>query len=488
MDQPKDSVLIRTTYFQARALPLRPQSRLIGRIRPTTRRSSSTVEWVAEELPSLGFEEAPLGDFFDVAAQDAGMFRRFEGAPDRVRLRFQDQHETVHQPRVGLLLSETGHYVLEVGLEHRLSTVSNPTGREASLTIFSDLSAQSQEQSEDNPQRGSWRLEAPLGQAGGPEADLLVCSASVRRAFDLVGFALHEALLGRDTYNPLEQWSRTWSDSETRSRNMHEACEVATPYVATWGYHAEVQCSDSQEDRPISHDEIVETMLSARGIAQEDVAAPVISDEVRWLIGDFESIRITTERTNMGNISPDALNALGLIEYLAYRRGVVTLVQRDMLRCSINVAEIKREQVADWDWSLATTTDDYVLAGWNVGLLRRVRAASRNQLGIWDLGHREEQARQHLGSFKEQFQAEQGRLSTALSLIFGIIAYASLLPGISFVLAWMFDSSSVTDVPLDRPVAFTVVNLALLGLLLVLSFRLVRRAKTLRPPNRSTRA
>ena len=481
-------MLIRTTYFQTRSLPLRQHSRWNSRPWPTSRSGESTISWIAKKLPQLGFKETSLGDFFDVAAKDAGMFRRFADTSQGIRLLFQDEHGTAHKPLVSLLLSESGYYVLSIGLERRVPTTLDPLDEKAPLSVFFDLSALSQEQSEGSPQRGAWRLEAPLGGPEESEADALVCPASVRRAFDLLGFALHEALLGREIHSPLERWSRTWTDSEAHSREMYEACEVATPYIATWGYHAEVQYPDNPEDLNRVPREIVEQMLSARGISEEDVAMPVDTEGVRWLIGDFESIHLTRAQTSVESTSADSFNSRGLVEYLAYRRGVVTLVQRDMLRCSINLAEIRRQQVAGWDWSLATTMDDYVLAGWNVGLLRRVRASCTSHLGIWDLGHREEQARQHLDSFKEQFQAEQGRLSTALSLIFGIIAYTSLLPVISFVLAWMFDSSSVSEVALDQPLEFTAVSLVLLGLLLTLSFRLVRRAGTLRPPNRRTGA
>ena len=59
-----------------------------------------------------------------------------------------------------------------------------------------------------------------------------------------------------------------------------------------------------------------------------------------------------------------------------------------------------------------------------------------------------------LDSFQSQFQAEQGRLSTALGLVFGVFAYASVLPLLSFAFAWILDNPSVTDAPLERPWAF----------------------------------
>ena len=474
--------LIHTTYFQTRPLPVRPRSQGVARSGPSPRRRRSTVAWIADELPKLGFKETPLDDFYDVATKDTGMFRRFESTSEGLRLWFQDRHETVHTPHVSLLVSETGHYVLGITLEHRFDTSATAGSDRPDRGLFRELAILSMEQYEDTPQQGSWHLELPSRRRQNHDEAPLVCPASIRRAFDLLGFALHEALLGRtDTARMPERWSQSWADAEKRSHEMHQAGEVASPYLATWGYHTEVRDADPSAG-------IAETMLAARGITEDDVATPISTDAVRWLIGDFESIHLTAPHPGTDNAAIDHFNSRGLVEYLAFRRGVVTLIQRDILRCSINAAAIKREQVADWGWNLATTTDDYVLAGWNVGLLRRVRAASRSQLGIWDLGHREELVYQHLDGHRQQFQAEQGKLSTTLTLIFGAIAYASLLPVVSFVLAWLFDTPNVNDAPLERPVEFTVVNLVLLGLLLILSSRFVRRAGKLRSPNRNNRA
>ena len=140
MTPQQTSIPVCITHFQTRPLPLQPPPRWVGVNRRSIHHGPNAVGWVAEKLPKLGFVETPLGDFYDVAAQDAAMFRKFEGEHENVRLRFHDRHQTKHSPRISLLLSATGHYVLGIGLGWE----PNPADQLTPLSFFDEISAISQ--------------------------------------------------------------------------------------------------------------------------------------------------------------------------------------------------------------------------------------------------------------------------------------------------------------------------------------------------------
>ena len=360
------------TYFQTRPLPQqrarRPWQSLDDRLQ------SGTAVQAARRLCQLGFAQRDMGDFYDVALGDAGLFWRF-GATSLSfsNTAWDERGIVIETPIVSVLLTETGHCVLGISLRGQFQAEWLHDSKAGLL--FGELALLSQEQRTEDPQAGWWTLDRPFETRREWHGKPPSCSASVRRAFDLFGFALHEALLDRSPApSDLEAWSSTWQNANSRCHALH---------------------------------------------------------------------------------------------------------------ASGHEAAVRREQVVNWVWAFTTVTDDYVLAGWSIGLLGRVRAAIERDLHTWDLEHREEQVRRRLDGFQSQFQAEQGRLSTALGLVFGVFAYASVLPVLSFVFAWILDNPSVTDAPLERPWAFLMVNAVLLGLLLPASLWLVRRAGSLRSPRRA---
>jgi hypothetical protein len=213
------------------------------------------------------------------------------------------------------------------------------------------------------------------------------------------------------------------------------------------------------------------------------ISVPVATDNVYWFIGNFQSVVVLG-----ADASPSSLEAASdfssFCEYLAWRRGVLTYIQRGTLRNLVEQRSVSRRQIADWVWQVTAATDTYVIAGWRWSLWDRALRASRDSIEVRDLDDLDGQVARNLDGFTSRFDAQSTRLSLLLGVVFGIVAATSLLPLIDFAFAWAIGQPSTQDLGLRQPALYSFVLLLVFAVLAGGSIWLVRKTRAIAPPRK----
>ena len=288
----------------------------------------------------------------------------------------------------------------------------------------------------------------------------------------------------------MKTWSQSPAAASERREELAQQRELTSTDIASWGYHLEAvidhdhsQDSGGENAFPIGESMlgqgIAKACMAARSASIDDLVNVVSQGMEWWAIGDWESIRVTASQPSSASEAIQSTPPAALVEYLAYRRGVVSFIRRSVLRCSIQRRSLSRRKIGQWTLLLTSVTDDFVLAGWQLGQLRRWRSACEQSNCVGDLEEAELQVRRNIESLAQRMDSEQGRVAIVLTVLFGTMAFASLLPVISFVFAWSTGMPSEAAV-LAHPRPFAFIAATLLVVILATSFLLLRGAVRLR--------
>lgn len=442
------------SYFQTRSLPLNKSLRADLAERDPLPTSLS-------KLKLLGFESIELGNLYDEVESDTAHFRRFESRTI-LSTKSDDCQNClpIHKNALlTLLVSSTGYYVIGITVRSDLALDS------LEEKYFANLVAPAYSGS---TLRGDWIFEFP-----GINENIVVDNCNVRILFEIIGFAIHEVLMGRR----LDITSGKWFKQilETKSLSIPDAVEhrlsllhkkeLSTNNVVTWGYHANIIFPNSDRSSYNYFLGQFENGIFSKNFDQTKKFEVLVSDEnEKWMTARLESINvvISTADIKIG----DHLNlahSSKFIEYLAYRRGVLAIIQRDTQRAMSERQDILSKQVSHWIWLLSSVTDDFVLGG-NIDMLLLCNSGAKGEIEHFDLILIEKQTRRNVESLAQQLNAKQGRYAMYLSVLFGVVALVSLIELFERLL----------------PFSFIIITVSLLFLVAILSGILTKRSGRLK--------
>lgn len=442
------------SYFQTRSLPLRKKLRadLAGR---------SPLPESLTKLKILGFENIELGNLYDEVESDTAHFRRFES---RTMLSMKSDNPKDRLPiynnaLVTLLVSSTGYYV--IGITVRSDVALNSLGKDYFANLIEPAYSNS-------TLLEDWTFEFP-DMSDKINAD----NCNVRILFEIIGFAVHEVLMGRESSITCGEWFGKIFQEESpsivtavkRRQILFDNKELSTNNVVTWGYHADITVFGSDKS---SYDHIINQLEDGTHFENYDKSkkfAILKADEnEKWITDRLESIKVVASNINIETDDDlNLANSSKFIEYLAYRRGVLAIIQRDTQRAMSERQDILSNQVSHWIWLLSSVTDDFVLGG-NIDMLALCYNKAKGNIDHFDLMSLEKQTRHNVESLAQQLNAKQGRYAMYLSVLFGVVALVSLIELFERLL----------------PVSFLVITISLLLIVAVLSGILTKRSGRLK--------
>jgi hypothetical protein len=203
---------------------------------------------------------------------------------------------------------------------------------------------------------------------------------------------------------------------------------------------------------------------------------------VSWFMDENVSLLIRTAGQpdpDLDVIDPDRAQVL---DFLALRRGALTSVQRITQLVITERAAVSREQIARWQYLVATLTDDYILHVRAARLLEPLKLGFAHERRLRDLTDLERQARANLDWFQSRIEAAGQWTGGLIGAAVGAAALAfSLAEPVRLLIA------AVTGTPVDEVgdryglvLAGSILSVVLLSF--AGSFVLVRRlSNTLRP-------
>lgn len=442
------------SYFQTRSLPLNKslQADLAER---------DPLPTSLSKLKILGFESVDLGNLYDEAERDTAHFRRFESRT-ALSMKSSDCQNClpIHKNAlVTLLISSTGYYVIGITVRSDLALDSLEN------EYFTNLIAPAYS---DSTLRGDWIFEFP-----GMSESIAVDDCNVRILFEIIGFAIHEILMGRKIGITSGKWFKKMLERiplsiadaiEHRLSLLHKK-ELSTNNVVTWGYHTNI-IFPSSDRSSYNHflDQFENGIFSKNFDQTKKFAILTAGENEKWMTARLESINvvISTADIKIDNHLNLAYSSK-FIEYLAYRRGVLAIIQRDTQRAMSERQDILSKQVSHWIWLLSSVTDDFVLGG-NIDMLLMCNSGARGGIDHFDLILIEKQTRRNVESLAQQLNAKQGRYAMYLSVLFGVVALVSLIELFERLL----------------PFSFIIITISLLFLVAILSGILTKRSGRLK--------
>lgn len=430
-------------------------------------------------LCEVGFRELGLFDFYDVVAEERGLVRRVALSGGGLRLRIPETLDIRVAITLHVMLWSVGFSVFRVALS---TNELDPEPGEG-LTI--------------DQLRTLHLLEHELGEGVDAEWTFTLgevehrTSGNVRRFLDYVGFLLHDVVAGRRPARPdtVSAWSESYRTGMAHAEALRDRGELAYTYPVTFGTHSEYVWVDEVPDTA------VEWAPAIMGHGERSEASPhrieTESTDSVWFMGEFQSVLLRTAPASRG-LSPLTSwddNRVGLVEYIALRRGVLRVIQRETHRATAERQALTRAQVADWLWLLSAVTDDYVLAGWQAARFESIKRSMGRSRSLRNLTDLEGQVRRNVDAFQGRLDAASDRMGVIVAVLFGIVAATALVPlaqvGVGLVFRLNLD---LDDFPKDYPVVYLAITAALITVMAGVGALLLRRVSLLRPPSTSPSA
>jgi hypothetical protein len=177
-----------------------------------------------------------------------------------------------------------------------------------------------------------------------------------------------------------------------------------------------------------------------------------------------------------------------MIEYIAYRRGALMAIQRETLGITAERRRVARAKVADWMWLASAVTNDYVLGGWSSTLFERIRQRFIAFEGLRDIFTLEAQVSKNIDAFQGRLDAESDRIGIVIGVLFGIVAATALVPLGQLVVQLAFHlRGSYSSFPDNHPLAFLAIITTMISIVGIISWLMLRRARSLKPPRAPVR-
>jgi hypothetical protein len=211
---------------------------------------------------------------------------------------------------------------------------------------------------------------------------------------------------------------------------------------------------------------------------------------VAWFVDESVSLLVRADGRLDATLDVIDVDRSQVTEFLALRRGALSSVQRITQRVITERAAISRQQLARWQYLVATLTDDYVLHARAGCLLEPLKLNFVHEPRLRDINDLERQVRSNLDWFQARIEASAEWTGGLVGAAVGAAALAlSLAEPVRIVIA------KLTDTPVDAVADRHGLTLAGAILLVVLlsftaSFSVVRHlSSNLRPLSRGrTRA
>jgi hypothetical protein len=423
-------------------------------------------------LEQGGFRKYPLDYFYDTQLERNDHIGR--AVLDRVTLSLAD-HKGNLQTFTGnlhLLIWSVGFVVF------RLTFNDEGLARPSTgfLRWFKAMHALEHDLAPDGSDKRIWTAEF--------NGSVLQACGGVRRFFDLIAYAVHEHLCGRQLF--VDKLSSIAHDMELSFRyleNLTAKGELRFPYVCTFGSHSEMIWNSSRT-LPKDPDAWIPTLMGS-GLEGERMAANIdehISGKW-WYLSEFQSIVVKAETAPQ--IEADVYDGVrtSMIEYIAYRRGGLMAIQRETYGITAERRIVRKREVADWTWLLSAVTNDYVLGGWSSTLFERVRQRFLAFDGLRNMFDLEAQVSKNIDGFQGRLDAESDRTGVITGVLFGIVAATALVPVGQLVIQHAFHlRGTYSNFPDNYPLVFLAVIAAMIAIVGAVSWGLLRRTRSLRPP------
>ena len=308
---------------------------------------------------------------------------------------------------------------------------------------------------------------------------------SVRRLFDAVGCAIHETLQGRSVQaEAIAAWSLTGDAATDHAEDLVRQGELRYPLPSTFGSHSELIWNDKRT-LPLNPDAWIPDLIGS-GSDGEIIATNVDESLSRkwWYISEFQSVLVdVSDKPAQHGQVLDATRA-EMIEFIAYRRTGLMAIQRETSAITAERGSVAAARVADWMWLLSALTNDYVLAGWSGTMFARIRHRFLNFEGIRNIFELEAQVERNIQTFQGRLDAESDRIGVVTGVLFGIVAATALVPLGELLVIFVFKlrRAAYANFPGQYPLGFAAIVLGMLGLVGFISWQMLRRANSLRPP------
>lgn len=428
-------------------------------------------------LTPFGFEEIPLDWFYDVQVSRRKHVARLKLPKVTLSLELKDEeHAFVAKGTLHILIWSVGFMIMR-------------------LTI-TDHGMQRPDDDFIGWFKAMHRLEHDLDVWPGCKADPLwmtrigntdlYATGGVRRFLDVVGNAIHEILRGR-TVQPdiFSAWASGPERALDHAEELVRRGELRYPYPVTFGSHSEMIWR-STHSLPPDLDKWISKLIGS-GAEGELLAANVDEhlDHIWWYIAEFQSIFVRTSDEIHSEDQVHDITRAQMVEYITYRRAGLMAVQRETQQITAERLPVEGARVADWMWLMSALTNDYVLGGWSATMFERFRRKYRDFEGVRNLFSLESQVYSNIESFQGRLDAESDRIGVITGVLFGIVAATALVPLGELLVIFLFHLSknSYANFPNNYPLAFVAIVIGMLGLIGFVCWRLLRHARSLRPPD-----
>ena len=423
-------------------------------------------------LESAGFIQYPLDYFYDTQLdRNSHIGRAVLGG---IRLSHLDSKGNLQvvTGNLHVLLWSVGFLVFRLTFnDHGLERPSR-----GFLTWFKGMHALEHDFAPESNDKRMWAAE--FG-----DTQLQACGG-VRRFFDLMGYAIHEHLCGRKLV--VAQLSSVVHDMELSlhyAENLTAKGELRFPYPCTFGSHSEM-IWDSPQALPRNPDSWI-PMLIGSGAEGERMATN-IDEQIPgkwWYLSEFQSILVKAEASSPVQADVYDITRTSMIEYIAYRRGGLMAIQRETYGITAERRIVRKTQVADWMWLLSAVTNDYVLGGWTATLFERIRQKFLAFDGLRNMFDLEAQVAKNIDAFQGRLDAESDRSGVITGVLFGIVAATALVPVGQLAVQYTFHlRGTYSNFPDNYPMAFLGIIAAMIAIVGLVSWGLLRRTRSLRPP------
>lgn len=428
-------------------------------------------------LCRAGFQSYPLDYFYGV---ELGRNNNIGRAKlENVQLSFTDS-EGCSYPGTGtlhLLLWSVGFVVLRLTFNDE--GLNRPDRRFRSW--FKDMHGLEHDLPEGQGLIGLW------------SADLagmrLEVNGGVRRFFDLISAGIHEYLQGRPLVPAdLSSVAQTADRSIEYAESRVERGELRFAYPSTFGSHSELMWS-SPRKRPRKPEAWIPGLMGS-GMDGERMACDIDEHAPQrwWYLSDFQSIFVACAEAPSLEAGVCDVTRASMIEYIAYRRGALLQIRRETHQITAERQRVQKAIVADWMWLASAVTDDYVLGGWSSTLFERVRQRFHSFEGIRNIFDLEAQVSRNIEAFQGRLDAESDRIGVVTGVLFGIVAATALVPVGQLAVQLIFHlRGGYADFPDYHPLVFLGVIVAMISVVGVASWLMLRRARSLSPPKMPAR-
>ena len=420
--------MINISYFQARSLPTSKK---------LTKQLASREPWPdgLQVLKQLNFEElAEKQVIFDREVMRTGLYRQVASCqgltlqPDGVSA------SVLPEVTATLLISSTGFYVVGLTISASDDSLLGWLAEQAAPAYIETIA------------QGLWSFE--FGNADGAKIKF---SGGVYAALEILGLCIHATLMERQVAKALASYSHGYTDDESLCLDI-DGCqpavkftpklvwkellkkrELKTNQIVTFGYHCEAE-HDFDADGDPSQSQLLANVKQQRAAGTADVLAaedfnPLLAtDRELWLTTGLESIRFVKQFAYLdpGNEQYNFTTAASFIQYVAYRRGVLGILQRNAQQIASERKTVTSAQLEYWNWLLGSATDDFAL-GRNVDVLLACKQTTeRHSVDHFDLQHFEQQTRRSVENFTSRVDVKRANSATFLSILFGVLASITL--------------------------------------------------------------